>query len=122
MKFIIVAAVALVAVAAALPVEEKPVEILSSVVDQQPDVPKHFNKVRICNYSFEQSDGSKREETGVVKEVLDAENKPQKVVVVRGSFSYINSEGQPETISYTADEAGFHPEGASIPVAPVARR
>ncbi|CAD0198300.1 unnamed protein product [Chrysodeixis includens] len=111
---IIVAAVALVAVAAALPVEEKPVEILSSVVDQQPDGG--------YNYAFVQSDGSKREEVGVVKEVLDEENKPQKVVVVRGSFSYINSEGVEETINYTADEEGFHPEGASIPVAPVARR
>ncbi|XP_026729277.1 larval cuticle protein 1-like [Trichoplusia ni] len=112
MKFIILAA--LVAVAAALPVDEKPVETLRSVSDQQADGG--------YNFAFEQSDGVKREETGVVKEVLNEDNEPQKVVVVRGSYSYINTEGKEEFINYTADEEGFHPEGPSIPVAPVARR
>ncbi|XP_026729276.1 larval cuticle protein 1-like [Trichoplusia ni] len=113
MKFIIVAAVALVAVAAALPVEE-PVEIVNSVFEQQADGG--------YKYAFGQSDGVKREETGVVKEAFDEDNKPHNVVVVRGSYSYINPNGQEELINYTADEEGFHPEGSSIPVAPVARR
>ncbi|CAD0198297.1 unnamed protein product [Chrysodeixis includens] len=115
MKFIIVAAVALVAVAAALPVEEnKPVAILRSEFQQEPEGG--------YVYSFETENGIKRQENGEVKEVLDEENKPRNVVVVRGSYTYVNNEGVEETINYVADENGYKAEGASIPVAPVARR
>ena len=86
-----------------------------------------INKVTIWKnifvfFSFESDDGIKREEVGEVKEALDEENKPHNVVVVRGSFSYINSEGKEEVINYFADESGFHAQGDSIPKVPVARR
>ncbi|XP_026729270.1 larval cuticle protein 1-like [Trichoplusia ni] len=114
MKFIILVALALVAVAAASPVDNPAAAIIRSEFNWNPD--------GTFNYDFETSDGTNREETGVVKEVFDEDNKPHSVVVVRGSYRYINPEGQEEVITYIADEKGFHPEGPSIPVAPVTRR
>lgn len=35
-----------------------------------------------------------------------------------GSFSYTGPDGAQYTITYTADEAGFHPEGAHLPTPP----
>ncbi|XP_026729271.1 larval cuticle protein 1-like isoform X1 [Trichoplusia ni] len=114
MKSIILVALALVAVAAASPVDNPPAAIVRSEFNQNPQ--------GSYNFGFETSDGTNREETGVVKEAFDEDNKPHNVVVVRGSYRYINPEGQEEVIRYIADEEGFHPEGPSIPVAPVARR
>lgn len=87
--------------------------------------------VIICNFffnsifniaRFETDDGVTRQETGVVKEVFDEENKPHTVVVVRGSFSYKKSDGSVETVDYSADENGFRAEGDSIPKIPAVRR
>lgn len=69
----------------------------------------------ICFGSFESDDGTSRVENGEVKQVLDEEKKPHEVIVVRGSFSYVNSDGKTETVNYVADETGFHAEGDSIP-------
>lgn len=74
------------------------------------------------SFSFETEKGINRQETGQLKTVVDAENKPQTVVVVRGSYSYTDNDGKVETINYEADEEGYRAQGASIPVAPVARR
>lgn len=65
--------------------------------------------------SFETEDGIQRQENGELKQVLDEENKPQSVVVVRGSYTYTDNEGKPQTITYYADETGYHAEGDSIP-------
>ncbi|XP_075970561.1 larval cuticle protein 1-like [Anticarsia gemmatalis] len=113
MKSMIIVALALVAVAVAAPAEE-PVKIVRSEFVQQPEGGYNFN--------YETEDGSVREEVGTIKDALDEENKPHPVVVVRGSYSYINSEGKPETINYIADENGYQAEGESIPKVPVARR
>ncbi|CAD0198301.1 unnamed protein product [Chrysodeixis includens] len=110
---IILVAVALVAVASAIPVDE-PEKIVRSSYDQSPE--------GAYNFLFETEKGINRAETGELKTVTDAENKPQTVVVVRGSYSYTDSEGKVETINYEADEDGYRAQGASIPVAPVARR
>ncbi|VVC98207.1 unnamed protein product [Leptidea sinapis] len=113
MKFLIVV-LAFVAIAAAVPVGEKePTKILRSEFDQKPEGPYVF--------SYETEDGSSRSETGELKETLDEDNKPHNVVVVRGAFSYVNSDGKIETINYWADETGFHAEGDSVPKTPVAR-
>ena len=37
---------------------------------------------------------------------------------VSGSYSYTGPDGQVYSISYTADETGFHPQGAHIPTPP----
>ncbi|CAG4937420.1 unnamed protein product [Colias eurytheme] len=116
MKLLIVA-LAFVAIVAAGPVPEvvkEPVKIVRSDFNQQPEGGYAF--------SYESEDGSKREEIGDLKEALDEENKPHQVVVVRGSFSYVDKEGKVETITYYADETGFHAEGPSIPKSPAARR
>ncbi|XP_013187051.1 larval cuticle protein 1 [Amyelois transitella] len=106
MKLIIVA-LALVAIAAAAPAEPEPPKILRSEFEQQPEGGYVF--------SFETENGINRNENGELKEVLDEENKPHNVVIVRGSYTYTNSEGKPETVNYFADETGFHAEGDSIP-------
>ncbi|XP_041976605.1 larval cuticle protein 1-like [Aricia agestis] len=116
---VIVVALALVALAAAGPVPDavpEPIKILRSEFDVHPEGG--------YNYAFETENGIRRDETGEVKEVLDEENKPHSVVIMRGSYSYTNDLGEPETVSYWADETGFHAEGNSIPKAPetVARR
>ncbi|KAF9798826.1 hypothetical protein SFRURICE_020390 [Spodoptera frugiperda] len=113
MKSMIIVALALVAVAAAIPVDEPP-KILRSEFDRQPEGGYQF--------VYETENGINRQEEGQVKQVVDEENKPQSVVVVRGSYSYTNVDGKPETINYFADETGFHAEGDSIPKVPVARR
>ncbi|XP_047514388.1 larval cuticle protein 1-like [Pieris napi] len=114
MKLIIVAlAFVAVAAAAVVPVPNEQVQILRSDFQTNPEGG--------YNFGFETSDGSSRSETGSLKDVLDEDNKPHQVVTVRGTFSYIKSDGTSETINYTADEFGFHPEGDSIPKA-VSRR
>ncbi|XP_053602829.1 larval cuticle protein 1-like [Plodia interpunctella] len=110
MKIIFVA-LALVAVAVAAPAAPsntaEPVKILRSEFDQQPEGAYVF--------SFETENGITQNENGELKQVVDEENKPHTVVVVRGSYSYVNPEGKSETINYVADETGFHAEGDSIP-------
>lgn len=36
-----------------------------------------------------------------------------------GQYSYTSPEGQPISLSYSADEGGFKPRGAHLPVAPI---
>ncbi|KAG5642447.1 Plastin-2 [Sphagnurus paluster] len=101
-----IVALALVAVVAAAPVEE-PEPIVRSDFEQSPE--------GSYTYSFETQKGIVRQEEGQVKEALDEENKPHNVVVVRGSYSYPGEDGKPVSITYFADETGFHAEGDSIP-------
>ncbi|KAJ8732051.1 hypothetical protein PYW08_014781 [Mythimna loreyi] len=108
MKLIILVALALVAVTIAAPVEEKRVvEIVEYKSQQEPD----------GSYSFyyKTSDGSIRQETGVVREARDEENNLKKVVIVNGSYTVVDAEGNSDTVTYSADEAGYHAEGPSIP-------
>nr|XP_032510830.1 larval cuticle protein 1-like isoform X2 [Danaus plexippus plexippus] len=113
MKMFIVA-LALVACVAALPVEKDVPKILRYDFDPQPNGGYSLN--------VETDDGIVRYEVAELKEILDENNKPQFVLVVRGQYSYPRSDGSIETISYVADELGFRPEGASIPQAPAAAR
>lgn len=63
--------------------------------------------------SFEQSDGQKRDEQGEVRNV-GSENE---AIAVRGSFSFVGDDGQTYTVTYVADENGFQPSAAHLPVA-----
>ncbi|XP_019876730.2 pupal cuticle protein-like [Aethina tumida] len=65
-------------------------------------------------FSFETSDGTKREEEGS----LVHPNTDHAAVVVRGSFSYFGPDGVEYKVKYTADENGFHPEGDHFKVPP----
>jgi Insect cuticle protein len=67
-------------------------------------------------YSLETSDGTKHEQTGVLNNVgTDTES-----LAVKGSYSFVADDGQTYTVDFIADENGFQPSGAHLPVAPVA--
>ncbi|XP_058464679.1 endocuticle structural glycoprotein ABD-5-like [Malaya genurostris] len=57
-------------------------------------------------FSYEQSDGQKREESGVLKPVEGAETP---ALSVTGSYEYADANGQRYRVEYTADERGFRP-------------
>lgn len=66
-------------------------------------------------YSFKTSDGIERQEQS---EVVNAGDPERESVIVRGSYSYIGPDGVTYTVTYIADENGFHPQGDHLPVAP----
>ncbi|XP_017095289.2 larval cuticle protein 65Ag1-like [Drosophila bipectinata] len=105
MKFLIVF-VALFALALAAPAE-KEVTVLRSESDVGPQSFK---------YTYETSDGSAAQAAGELKNA-GSENE---AIVVKGSFSFVADDGQTYTVNYIADENGFQPQGAHLPVAPEA--
>ncbi|XP_037811990.1 larval cuticle protein 65Ag1-like isoform X1 [Lucilia sericata] len=105
MKFIIVFA-ALFAVALAAPRPEDAV-VLRSESEVGPES---------YQYAYETSDGNKAEEQGQLKNVGTEEE----AIVVKGSYSFVADDGQTYTVNYVADENGFQPQGAHLPVAPEA--
>ena len=100
-----IVSVLLVAVAYALPAEERPIAILRQVQDASPDGSYQF--------SFETENGISHEESGAPKQIND-----ETPVVVQGQYQYTDNDGNPIALSYTADENGFQPQGAHLPVAP----
>lgn len=71
----------------------------------------HNNNLTINNYhSYESGDGSAREETGVVKNA----GTDEAYVAQSGFYKYIDVDGAPVEVHYTADENGFVPFGTSI--------
>lgn len=99
---LIVFALVIVAAMAAPPAGD--VQVLKNVFS---------NDVNSYTFGFEQSDGQKRDEQGEVKNI-GAENE---AISVRGSFSFVGDDGQTYTVTYVADENGFQPSAAHIPVA-----
>ncbi|NP_001166705.1 endocuticle structural glycoprotein SgAbd-3-like [Bombyx mandarina] len=67
------------------------------------------------HYAFETSDGTKAEQEG---QVVPGAKPEEGSINVKGSFSYVGDDGQTYSVSYTADENGFRPEGAHLPTAP----
>ncbi|XP_076256463.1 endocuticle structural glycoprotein SgAbd-8-like [Rhynchophorus ferrugineus] len=107
MKFLI-ASLALVAFTSAASISETPVPILRQDQDISPD--GSFSS------AFETGNGIRAQASGVLKNagVKDAEASE-----IQGSFSYTAEDGTPIQITYVANEAGFQPQGAHLPVAPV---
>ncbi|XP_020289288.1 endocuticle structural protein SgAbd-6-like [Pseudomyrmex gracilis] len=68
---------------------------------------EEVNNIGIGGYrfSYEQSDGQKREETAELKN----EGTENEALSVVGSFSFIAPDGHTYRVDYTADENGFHP-------------
>ncbi|XP_058833354.1 endocuticle structural glycoprotein SgAbd-5-like [Topomyia yanbarensis] len=58
------------------------------------------------NFAYEQSDGQKREEAGVLKPVEGAESP---AISVSGSYEFTDPNGQRFRVVYTADERGYRP-------------
>ncbi|XP_052846293.1 larval cuticle protein 65Ag1-like [Drosophila gunungcola] len=104
MKFLIVF-VALFALALAAPAEE--VSILKSESDVGPDSYK---------YIYETSNGISAAEQGVLHKA-GTENE---AISVQGSYKFVGDDGVTYEVSYIADENGFQPQGAHLPVAPEA--
>lgn len=55
------------------------------------------------------SDGQIRSEAGQLKDIVDAEGKESKAIVVSGSYSFVAPDGLIYWVNYTADENGYHP-------------
>lgn len=68
------------------------------------------------NYSYETSDGVSAQAQGQLKNV----GTDEEAISVQGSFSFVADDGQTYTVNYVADENGFQPQGAHLPVAPTA--
>ncbi|XP_069686410.1 endocuticle structural glycoprotein SgAbd-2-like [Periplaneta americana] len=67
--------------------------------------------------SYLSGDGTTFSEQGALKPTADGSDH---VLVKQGSFSFTSPEGNPIKLTYVADEYGFRPEGAHLPVAPPA--
>ncbi|XP_043269765.1 endocuticle structural glycoprotein SgAbd-8-like [Venturia canescens] len=110
MKFLI-ASLALVAVASAAQLggghEHEPVAILRQSQDISPE--------GSYNYAYETENGINVQESGQPGPVNE---EGQPAVVAQGSFQYTAPDGTPISVSYVADENGFQPQGAHLPVAP----
>ncbi|KAL5277166.1 hypothetical protein ACFFRR_002410 [Megaselia abdita] len=61
------------------------------------------------NYRYSLSDGTKRDETGTLKEV-QGDDGPAQIVVMTGSYEFVDDKGVVHKVTYTADETGFHPK------------
>ncbi|KAI8126464.1 Larval cuticle protein 8 [Lucilia cuprina] len=67
-------------------------------------------------YAYATSDGVEAEAQGQLKNV----GTDEEAIVVKGSYSFVADDGQTYTVNYVADENGFQPQGAHLPVAPEA--
>lgn len=108
MKFIIVFA-ALFALAVAVPVDHSVVDHRNVAIARlDSDVePEGFK------FGVETTDGTSHDAEGHLNNVgTDHES-----LAVRGTFSFIADDGKQYTVNYVADEHGFRPEGAHLPVA-----
>merc|ERR1711911_25338 len=102
MKLVILFALVAVAAAAKLPV---------AIVRQS----MVTNEDGSFSSGYESADGKREVVTGFNKQI-DAENKGMSM---RGTYSWVEA-GVTYTVNWVADENGFQPEGAHLPVAPVA--
>ncbi|XP_054734983.1 endocuticle structural glycoprotein SgAbd-5-like [Anastrepha obliqua] len=62
------------------------------------------------NFAFETSDGVSRKEMATVKNAGS--------ISVEGTVSWTGPDGVQYTLNYVADEHGFQPQGAHLPVGP----
>ncbi|CAH0558103.1 unnamed protein product [Brassicogethes aeneus] len=65
--------------------------------------------------SYETGNGISAQEQGQLK---NAGNKDAEVEEVQGSFQFTAPDGTPIQLQYIANENGFQPQGAHLPVAP----
>ncbi|XP_044253222.1 endocuticle structural glycoprotein SgAbd-2-like [Tribolium madens] len=66
------------------------------------------------NYAYSTANGISAQEQGFLKNVGSA----NEAEVAQGSYSYTAPNGQQISVTYTADENGFHPQGAHLPTPP----
>ena len=66
------------------------------------------------SWAYETGDGIKAEEQGQLRNA----GSETEAEAVQGAFSYTAPDGTPIEVTYIADENGFQPQGAHLPVAP----
>ncbi|KAG5330970.1 CUD1 protein, partial [Acromyrmex heyeri] len=66
------------------------------------------------SYGYQTGNGIQAQEEGQLFNIA----KDEDALRVQGSFSYTDENGIPISLSYIADENGFHPQGEHLPVAP----
>ena len=66
------------------------------------------------NYAYETENGIVVDEVGQPGAV----GPEGPAVVVQGSYKFVGADGVTYEVRYTADENGFHPEGAHLPLVP----
>ncbi|XP_030385577.1 larval cuticle protein 65Ag1-like [Scaptodrosophila lebanonensis] len=107
MKFIIVFAALFAVVLAAPANPDADAQVLRSDSDVGPES---------YSYGYETSNGINAQEEGhLINAGSDNES-----IAVKGSFQFVGDDGVTYTINYVADENGFQPQGAHVPVAPEA--
>ncbi|XP_050448044.1 endocuticle structural glycoprotein SgAbd-8-like [Cataglyphis hispanica] len=106
MKFLIVS-LAIVAVVVAQQPHQQPLAILRQAQDISPEGSYSFG--------YETENGISASEQGSPQPVGP---KGEHAVVAQGQYQYTAPDGTPIAVSYSADETGFHPQGAHLPVAP----
>ncbi|XP_055846614.1 larval cuticle protein 65Ag1-like [Episyrphus balteatus] len=91
---------------------------LAIAADQDATVLRQDSNIAADGYNFavETSDGKSHIEKAILKNI-GSENE---AISVSGQYSYLGNDGITYSVSYVADENGFQPSGAHLPVAPVA--
>lgn len=65
-------------------------------------------------FRYETANGIAAQEQGALR----LQGGPEPSIAAQGSFAYTSPEGQPISLTYTADENGFRPQGAHLPTPP----
>ncbi|XP_075166838.1 endocuticle structural protein SgAbd-6-like [Haematobia irritans] len=105
-KYIVFASLLAICTAASIKatIEEKPIVPILNQGEEK-------NSDGSFAYYFEGGDGSKRQESAYIKN-LGTEDE---ALVVKGSYRYIDANGEEILVEYIADENGFQPLGNIIP-------
>ncbi|KAF7994440.1 hypothetical protein HCN44_003912 [Aphidius gifuensis] len=94
------------AILVAVYAQQPPVAILRQASDSSPD--------GAYSYNYEAENGISVNEQGR----LGPAGEEGQAVVVQGSYQYVGPDGVTYEVKYVADENGFQPQGAHLPVAP----
>ncbi|CAH2237015.1 jg9507 [Pararge aegeria aegeria] len=103
MKMLVI--LACVALAAAAPQAQRPASVPNPDDVQLLRYEAENDGLGSYKYAFEQSDGTKKEEQGELKNA----GTDNEVMSVKGSYSWIAPDGATYLVTYVADENGFNP-------------
>ena len=87
----------------------EPIAIVRSVYN----APGTLGYESTYDFDFEAENGIKQSAQGELRTIDDAE-----VMVMKGSYSYVDENGEDVLVTWYADETGYHAESNILPVAP----
>ncbi|KAK9717971.1 Insect cuticle protein [Popillia japonica] len=105
MKAVTIFAVVMVVAAAAPQQSDRDAQIIKSSIDNI--------GTDGYSYEYETSNGIAAQEQGQLRNA----GTDNEIMAVQGQFQYVGPDGVTYTVTYTADENGFQPQGAHLPVA-----